>query len=108
MDRTVGEMTIADVDLSDRNKAPGWDAAIESLVFYPARHDAICAVHKHVFRTLLGRAVTPEDCIAYFIAQHSAFQAAATAKILRDHIATMNSLHINSRDVKRQLLVVSC
>jgi hypothetical protein len=84
-----------------------WRDDIDSLIFYPAQHEGFCAVHRRAFRTLLGNAPTTKDCAAYFNRYNAVFHAAAAAKILRDQIAPATSLHINSRDVKRQLSVVS-
>jgi hypothetical protein len=83
-----------------------WREDIDSLIFYPLQHEGFCAVHRRAFRALLTSEATPTACIAYFNKHYPLFAAAATAKILRDVIAPTNNLHINSRDVKRQLLVV--
>jgi hypothetical protein len=101
IDRTVLDMQNDNSELQTCH----WRDDIDSLIFYPPRHEGFCAVHRRAFRTLLGDAPTIEDCVAYFNTNYAAFQIAASEKILRNVIAMASSLHINSRDVKRQLSV---
>lgn len=81
-----------------------WRDDIASLVFPVAGHDAICAVHRGAFRTLLGVDPTPEACLGYFRRFEAAFRAAASAKIARKGILPGTSLHLTSRDIARKLL----
>jgi hypothetical protein len=55
------------------------------------------------FRTLLGFAPAPEDCEAFFRANERAFQAAARARIERDHVAHGVNFHLNSRELGRRI-----
>ena len=86
------------------NGAAHWRADIASLVFPLREHNAICAVHRGAFRTLLGADPTPEGCIGYFVRFEDAFRAAASAKILRKRIPVGTNLHLTSRDIARKLL----
>lgn len=81
-----------------------WRDDIASLVFPVAGHDAICAVHRGAFRTLLGVEPKPEACLGYFRRFEAAFRAAASAKIARKGILPGTSLHLTSRDIARKLL----
>lgn len=81
-----------------------WRDDIASLVFPVAGHDAICAVHRGAFRTLLGVEPAPEACLGYFRQFEAAFRAAAGAKIARKRILPGTSLHLTSRDIARKLL----
>lgn len=81
-----------------------WRDDIASLVFPVAGHDAICAVHRGAFRTLLGVDPTPEACLGYFRRFEAAFRTAASAKIARKGILPGTSLHLTSRDIARKLL----
>jgi hypothetical protein len=81
-----------------------WRDDITSLVFPIAGHDAICAVHRGAFRTLLGAEPSPEACLSHFRQFETAFRAAAAAKIARKGISPGTSLHLTSRDVARKLL----
>ncbi len=81
-----------------------WRADIASLVFPVAGHEAICAVHRGAFRTLLGAEPVPEDCLGYFRRFEAVFRAAAGAKIARRGIPAGTSLHLTSRDIARKLL----
>lgn len=81
-----------------------WRADIASLVFLVPEHDAICAVHRGAFRTLLGAEPEPEACLSYFERHTDAFRAAARAKILRKRIPVGTNLHLTSRDIARKLL----
>jgi hypothetical protein len=86
--------------------APTWREDIDSLAFYPSQHNGSCVIHRLAFRSLLGFAPTRDDCANYFSAHRELFEHAAQAKILRKNIAGDASFHLNSRDLKRQLLVV--
>lgn len=81
-----------------------WRDDIASLVFPIAGHDAICAVHRGAFRTLLGAEPAPEACLGYFRRFEPAFRAAAGAKIARKGLLPGTSLHLTSRDIARKLL----
>lgn len=81
-----------------------WRDDIASLVFPVAGHDAICAVHRGAFRTLLGTEPTPDACLGYFRRFEAACRAAARAKIARKGILPGTSLHLTSRDIARKLL----
>lgn len=81
-----------------------WRDDIASLVFPVAGHDAICAVHRGAFRTLLGVDPAPEVCLGYFRRFEAAFRAAAGAKIARKGILPGTSLHLTSRDIALKLL----
>lgn len=81
-----------------------WRDDIGSLVFPVAGHDAVCAVHRGAFRTLLGAEPTPETCLGHFRRFEAAFRAAADAKIARKGILPGTSLHLTSRDIARKLL----
>jgi hypothetical protein len=80
-----------------------WRTDIDSLAFRPDGHGGVCMVHRRAFRTLLKRAPTPEDCVAFFRAHEAGFQAAARAKILRANLEQAANLHLTSRDVARQM-----
>ena len=81
-----------------------WRADIASLIFPLPEHNAICAVHRGAFRTLLGAAPTPDACLGYFARFEDAFRSAATAKILHKRIPVGTNLHLTSRDIARKLL----
>lgn len=82
-----------------------WRADINSLIFPLPAHQAVCAVHRGAFRTLLaGADPAPQACLAYFADVEYAFRAAATAKIARKRIPSGTNLHLTSRDIARKLL----
>lgn len=85
------------------DEAPAWRADIDALAFRPDGHDGICMVHRHAFRTLLGRYPSPEDCAAYFQEYRVAFQAAASAKVARAGVAVDANFHLTSRDLARAM-----
>lgn len=76
-----------------------WRSDLDALAFRPTGHDGICVIHRLAFRTLLGHSGTHQDCLAYFHAQVSAFEAAALAKIGRRNLGSMDNFHLTSRDV---------
>ncbi|MHC2335617.1 hypothetical protein [Bradyrhizobium sp. USDA 4454] len=97
----------ADQSAARRGTATGgvhWRADIASLVFALPEHDAICAVHRGAFRTLLGADPTPPACLRYFARFEDAFRAAARAKIEGKRIPVATNLHLTSRDIARKLL----
>lgn len=82
-----------------------WRTDINSLIFALPAHQAVCAVHRGAFRTLLtGTEPTPQACLAYFADFKYAFQTAATAKIARKRIPPGTNLHLTSRDIARKLV----
>ncbi|MGY4161389.1 MULTISPECIES: hypothetical protein [unclassified Bradyrhizobium] len=81
-----------------------WRIDIASVIFPLPEHNAICAVHRGAFRTLLGADPTPPACLGYFARYEHAFRAAAAAKILRKRIPVGTNLHLTSRDIARKLL----
>ena len=81
-----------------------WRADITSLVFSVQGHGAICAVHRGVFRTLLGASPSADDCLNYFRRFEDVFRQAADAKIALKGIPAGTSLHLTSRDIARKLL----
>ena len=97
----------ADESAADGGAATGgvhWCADIASLIFPLAEHNAICAVHRGAFRTLLGADPTPDACLDYFTRFEEAFRGAAGAKIVRKRIPLGTNLHLTSRDITRKLL----
>jgi hypothetical protein len=82
---------------------PFWRAEIDSLAFRPIGHDGLCFVHRLAFRTILGVLPEPNECAAFFEAEHRAFQAAARAKIARRGLRPDANLHLTSRDVRREM-----
>jgi cob(I)alamin adenosyltransferase len=76
-------------------------ADLDSLTFVPVGHDGHCTVHRRALQTLLGVAVTGEDCNRYFHAQRPVLEAAASAKIARAALARASNFHLTSRDLKR-------
>jgi hypothetical protein len=85
------------------SKTPMWRNDIDALAFQPADHSGICMVHRRAFRTLLGVAPSPQQCVDFFTTHQKAFQAAARAKLLRASVADTANFHLTSRDVTRQL-----
>lgn len=83
--------------------APRWRADIDSLAFRPDGHGGGCVVHRHAFRTLLGRMPTPQDCAAFYGDHFAAFQAAAAAKLGRTAAVPDAHFHLTSRDLARAL-----
>ena len=81
-----------------------WRADIDALVFWIGAHSALCAVHRHAFRTLLRRDPTPQDCLTYFGKFESVFRAATAAKIAQNQIPAGSNLHLTSRDIARKLI----
>jgi hypothetical protein len=80
-----------------------WRADLDSLQFRPQGHDGWCVVHRRAFRTLTAIEPSPEDCQAWFVDRHDAFQRAAAAKIARAALSPDANFHLNSRDVARSL-----
>lgn len=80
-----------------------WRADLDALEFSPPGHGAPCLMHRLAFRALLGRDPAPAQCLAYFEARSAAFLAASTRKIAARALARSCSLHLTSRDIKRQL-----
>jgi hypothetical protein len=78
-----------------------WRSDLDSLSFQPQGHTGHCIVHRRAFQTLLGFKPTPEDCAAYYLRKHDAFQRAAAAKIRRAALAAEAHFHLTSRDVLR-------
>jgi hypothetical protein len=86
-----------------KDDAAAWRPDIEAFVFEPEGHQGLCMVHRRAFGTLLGFTPAPQDCEAFFRAHEEAFRAAASAKILRGHVARGKNFHLTSRDVARQM-----
>jgi hypothetical protein len=78
-----------------------WRIDIDSLTFRPVGHEGSCVVHRRAFETLIGANPTAASCEEYFAANLDLFQAAAAAKILRDHLTDGAAFHLTSRDIKR-------
>jgi len=83
--------------------SPVWRDDVDALAFAPDDHDGLCMVHRHAFRTLLGTMPSPEQCEAFFCSHQAAFQAAASAKVIRARVAATANFHLTSRDVRRHL-----
>jgi hypothetical protein len=66
-------------------------------------HGAACFVHRRAFRILIGSDPVGADCLDYYQANATAFQAAAWGKIDRQSIPRGRSLNLNSRDIRRAL-----
>ena len=60
-------------------------------------------VHRLAFRKFCGPAPDAADCLSFFDANRAVFQAAAAAKIEMRGLKADTSLHLNSRDIDRQL-----
>ena len=60
-------------------------------------------VHRLAFRKFCGPVPDAADCLSFFDANRAAFQAAAAAKIEKHGLKADTSLHLNSRDIDRQL-----
>jgi hypothetical protein len=60
-------------------------------------------IHRRAFGTLLGSEPERNACEQYFAMHRAAFERAAAAKIRRAGLATLDSLHLNSRDLARAL-----
>ena len=86
-----------------RAKAPVWRADLDALEFLPGGHGAPCMVHRLAFRKFCGPAPDAADCLSFFDANRAVFQAAAAAKIEMRGLKADTSLHLNSRDIDRQL-----
>jgi hypothetical protein len=89
--------------LSEKEIAATWRDDIDALVFEPDDHQGFCMVHRRAFRTLQRFSPAPEDCKAYFCAHERAFQAAASAKIVRENVGRGMNFHLTSRDIARQM-----
>jgi len=76
-----------------------WRSDLDALAFEPDGHGSVCMVHRLAFRSLLGLAPTPDDCMAYFAAHAAAFHQAAAAKIARRRVRPGVSFHLTSRDL---------
>jgi hypothetical protein len=85
------------------SKPPIWRDDIDALAFQPAAHIGFCIVHRRAFRTLLRATPSPRQCVEFFDTHQAAFQAAASAKLLRTRVAATANFHLTSRDVSRQL-----
>src|SRR5262245_12001077 len=79
-----------------------WRPDIDALQFAAGPGHA-CMMHRLAFRRFLGRNPSPSDCLAYFSAHAAAFNAAATAKMIRESLTPGRSFHLNSRDIARQV-----
>jgi hypothetical protein len=86
-----------------QDNAATWRHDIEALIFEPEDHQGSCMVHRRAFRTLLRFMPAPRDCETYFRTHEQAFRAAASAKIVRHHVAQGRNFHLTSRDVARQI-----
>ena len=82
---------------------PSWRDDIDSVAFQPDGHSGVCVVHRRAFRTLLGRAPSEQECLAFFALHAAAFAAAAAAKIARRNLAPEANFHLTSRDHLRAL-----
>jgi hypothetical protein len=78
-----------------------WRSDLDSLSFQPQGHTGHCMVHRRAFQTLLGLRPAPEECAAYYLLNHAAFQTAATDKISRAALPKDANFHLTSRDVLR-------
>jgi hypothetical protein len=85
------------------DEAPVWRADVDALAFRPPGHRGLCMVHRHAFRTLLGRYPLPEECAAYFNDHRAVFQAAAGAKLASTSVAADANFHLTSRDLARAM-----
>lgn len=78
--------------------------ALSFAVFSEGKdHGAACFVHRRAFRILTGSDPVGADCLDYYKANATAFQAAAWKKIDRQSIPRGRSLNLNSRDIRRAL-----
>ena len=80
-----------------------WRSDIEALAFQPDGQHGFCMVHRRAFRTLLGFNPSPAECEAFFHANQTAFEAAASVKMADNKSASTMNFHLTSRDVARQL-----
>lgn len=79
-----------------------WRDDLKAVSFRPAGHQAACMIHRLAIRTLAGRMLTPEECLAFAQSRSALLQAAAAWKIEVNGIPPERSLHLTSRDVRRQ------
>jgi hypothetical protein len=84
---------------------PRWRDDIDALEFQPTAHRGLCVVHRRAFRTLLRTTPSPQQCVDFYCSHEDAFQAAASAKLLRADVAGTANFHLTSRDVARQLKI---
>ena len=84
-----------------------WRHDIDALAFQPEGHRGICVVHRLAFRTLMRLVPTPDACMDYFIRNEEAFRASAQAKIARKCVQPGTNFHLTSRDLARELKVIS-
>lgn len=77
-----------------------WREDIDSLAFRIAGHGGLCVVHQLALRTLIGHLPDADGALAYWQANQTVFERAATAKILRTGLASGANFHLNSRDLE--------
>ncbi|CAN7694575.1 hypothetical protein LJR231_005698 [Phyllobacterium sp. LjRoot231] len=85
--------------------AAKWREDLDALQFGAVNHGGVCIVHRLAFRRLLGFTPDRDDCIAYFAGHVTAFGAAASAKIAVRRMLPACNFHLDSRDIRRQLLI---
>lgn len=78
-----------------------WRNDLQAVSFRPTGHHAPCMIHRLAIRTLAGRLLTPEECLAFARSQAGLLQAAAAWKIRANKLPPERSLHLTSRDVRR-------
>lgn len=84
-----------------------WRDDIDALQFEPAGHGGLCLIHRLAFRKLLGPGTAPDPatCLSLFESHHPAFTAAAITKIAAQTLPPGRNFHLNSRDVRRQMMI---
>ncbi|ACS60010.1 hypothetical protein Rleg_6985 (plasmid) [Rhizobium leguminosarum bv. trifolii WSM1325] len=81
-----------------------WNADLDALQF-TACNGGNCLVHRRAFRAVLRKSPLMEDCIAFYAVNQATLQAAATEKIEEHRIGDGQSFHLNSRQIRRWLVM---
>jgi hypothetical protein len=80
-----------------------WRDDLDALQFAAGDGGALCMIHRLAFRRLIGTIPDREACLAWFAAHADVFAAAALDKMTRLDLLRDRNLHIDSRDVLRQM-----
>ena len=81
-----------------------WRDDLDALQFAAGDGGASCMIHRLAFRRLIGREPDKQLCLDWYNDKVAVFQAAAIDKMTRLNLPKDRNLHIDSRDVSRQMM----
>jgi hypothetical protein len=84
---------------------PRWNEEREAVEFEVelGEYRGLVIVPRRVLRSILGRPLAPEDCVAHLHLHRAEFERLAEAKLRARALGDDANVHIDGRDLRRTL-----